>query len=50
MHVLRLDVHVTGYTLSWDLVQEFPNAYLKEDDRFKRRVTKVGPLENKQKP
>jgi ribose 5-phosphate isomerase B len=49
MNVMCLGGHVTGYSLSWDLVRTFLNAHFKGDKRFKRRLAKVAVLENEQK-
>jgi ribose 5-phosphate isomerase B len=49
MNVMCLGGHVTGYALSWDLVQTFLNAHFKGDERFKRRLEKVAALERKNK-
>ena len=45
MNVMCLGGRVTGYALSWDLVQAFLNAHFKGDERFKRRLEKVAALE-----
>jgi len=45
MNVMCLGGQVTGYQLSWDLVQTFLNARFKGDERFMRRLTKVAALE-----
>ena len=45
MNVMCLGGHVTGYALSWDLVQTFLNARFKGAERFKRRLAKVAALE-----
>ena len=44
MNVMCLGGRVTGYALSWDLVQTFLNAHFKGDERFKRRLAKVAAL------
>ena len=49
MNVMCLGGGVTGYALSWDLVQMFLNAHFKGDERFKRRLEKVASLEREQK-
>ena len=49
MNVMCLGGRVTGYALSWDLVQMFLNAHFKGDERFKRRLEKVASLEREQK-
>lgn len=48
MNVMCLGGRVTGYALSWDLVQTFLNARFKGDERFSRRLAKVAGLENKE--
>ena len=45
MNVMCLGGQITGYALSWDLVQTFLNAHFKADERFKRRLEKVAALE-----
>jgi len=45
MNVMCLGGQVTGYALSWDLVQTFLNAPFKADERFKRRLEKLTDLE-----
>jgi ribose 5-phosphate isomerase B len=50
MNVMCLGGHVTGYALSWDLVQTFLNARFKGAERFKRRLEKVTALERDNKP
>jgi len=49
MNVMCLGGQVTGYSLSWDLVRSFLNAYFMGDERFKRRLAKVGALEKEMK-
>ena len=49
MNVMCLGGRVTGYALSWDLVQIFLNAHFKEDERFRRRLAKVTALEREEK-
>lgn len=49
MNVMCLGGHVTGFALSWDLVQTFLNARFKGVERFKRRLAKVAALENVKK-
>ena len=49
MNVMCLGGRVTGYALSWDLVQTFLNAHFKGDERFKRRLEKVAALERENK-
>jgi ribose 5-phosphate isomerase B len=45
MNVMCLGGQVTGYSLSWDLVQIFLNARFKGAERFSRRLEKVTELE-----
>jgi ribose 5-phosphate isomerase B len=45
MNVMCLGGQVTGYALSWDLVQTFLNAHFIGDERFMRRLAKVAALE-----
>ena len=45
MNVMCLGGRVTGYALSWDLVQTFLSAHFKEAARFRRRLAKVTALE-----
>jgi ribose 5-phosphate isomerase B len=49
MNVMCLGGRITGYALSWDLVQMFLNANFKGDERFKRRLKKVAALEKERK-
>jgi ribose 5-phosphate isomerase B len=49
MNVMCLGGRVTGYALSWDLVQTFLNAHFKGAKRFRRRLEKVTALEKKRK-
>jgi len=49
MNVMCLGGQVTGFALSWDLVQIFLNAHFKEDERFKRRLAKVAIVEREGK-
>jgi ribose 5-phosphate isomerase B len=49
MNVMCLGGRITGYALSWDLVQMFLNANFKGDKRFKRRLEKVAALEKERK-
>jgi ribose 5-phosphate isomerase B len=49
MNVMCLGGMVTGYVLSWDLVQTFLNAYFKGAERFNRRLAKVAVLEREKK-
>jgi len=45
MNVMCLGGQVTGFALSWDLVQIFLNAHFKGDERFNRRLAKVAIVE-----
>jgi ribose 5-phosphate isomerase B len=45
MNIMCLGGRVTGYALSWDLVQTFLNARFKSDERFIRRLSKISDLE-----
>ncbi len=49
MNVMCLGGRVTGYALSWDLVQIFLSAHFNGDERFKRRLAKVAALETEKK-
>jgi len=49
MNVMCLGGRVTGYALTWDLVQTFLNAHFKGGERFRRRLAKVAALEREQK-
>ena len=49
MNIMCLGGGVTGYSLSWDLVQTFLNAHFKGAERFKRRLAKVAALETLKK-
>jgi len=49
MNGMCLGGGVTGYALSWDLVQVFLNAHFKGAERFKRRLEKVAALEKERK-
>ena len=49
MNVMCLGGQVTGYDLSWDLVLSFLKENFKGEERFKRRLDKVGALEKKMK-
>ena len=49
MNVMCLGGQVTGFALSWDLVQTFLNAHFMGDERFKRRLKKVASLEKEMK-
>jgi ribose 5-phosphate isomerase B len=45
MNIMCLGGRVTGYALSWDLVQTFLNARFQPAERFSRRLAKVAALE-----
>jgi ribose 5-phosphate isomerase B len=45
MNVMCLGGRVTGYSLSWDLVQTFLRAGFKAEERFVRRPAKISALE-----
>jgi ribose 5-phosphate isomerase B len=45
MNIMCLGGRVTGFALSWDLVQTFLKARFKDEDRFRRRLAKVADLE-----
>jgi len=47
MNVICLGGRVTGYALSWDLIQSFLNARFKGTERFQRRLSKITKLENR---
>lgn len=47
MNIMCMGGRVTGYSLSWDLVQTFLNARFKGDERFIRRLKKISDLEAK---
>src|SRR5664279_1199735 len=49
MNVMCLGGQVTGFALSWDLVQIFLNAHFKGDERFNRRLAKVVIVESEGK-
>jgi ribose 5-phosphate isomerase B len=49
MNVMCLGGRVTGYALSWDLVQTFLSARFKGAERFRRRLAKVAALEREKK-
>jgi ribose 5-phosphate isomerase B len=49
MNFMCLGGQVTGYALSWDLVQIFLNAHFKRAKRFSRRIAKVAALERAEK-
>lgn len=49
MNIMCLGGRVTGFSLSWELVQTFLNARFKGDERFVRRLAKISDLENKLK-
>jgi len=48
MNVMCLGGRVTGYALSWDLVQTLLMAHFKRDERFRRRLAKISKLERKE--
>ena len=45
MNIICLGGRVMGSALAWDLVQTFLKARFTEDERFKRRLSKVAVLE-----
>jgi ribose 5-phosphate isomerase B len=45
MNVICLGGRVTGYDLSWELVQLFLNAHFEGTERFRRRLAKIAVLE-----
>ena len=45
MNIMCLGGRVTGYALSWDLVQTFLSARFRGDERFIRRLAKISDLE-----
>jgi ribose 5-phosphate isomerase B len=45
MNIMCLGGRVTGFALSWDLVQIYLKARFKDEDRFRRRLAKVANLE-----
>ena len=45
MNIMCLGGQVTGYSLSWELVQTFLKARFKGDERFIRRLAKISELE-----
>lgn len=47
MNIMCLGGRITGYSLSWDLVQIFLNAEFKYEERFIRRLSKISDLERK---
>lgn len=47
MNIMCLGGRVTGFSLSWDLIQTFLNANFKGDERFVRRLSKINDLEKK---
>lgn len=47
MNIMCLGGRVTGFSLSWDLVQTFLTARFKGDERFLRRLAKISDLESK---
>jgi ribose 5-phosphate isomerase B len=48
MNVMCLGGWVTGHALAWDLVRTFLSAHFKGDARFKRRLTKISELVDKE--
>jgi ribose 5-phosphate isomerase B len=47
MNVMCLGGRVSGYALSWDLVQTFLKAHFNGAERCKRRLEKISELESK---
>jgi len=47
MNVMCLGGRVSGYALSWDLVQTFLKAHFNRAERCKRRLEKISELESK---
>ena len=47
MNIMCLGGRITGYSLSWELVQTFLKARFKGDERFIRRLAKISDLEVK---
>ena len=45
MNIMCLGGRVTGYSLSWDLVQAFLSARFQGNERFIRRLAKISDLE-----
>jgi ribose 5-phosphate isomerase B len=45
MNIMCLGGRITGFSLSWDLVQIFLEANFKDEDRFTRRLSKIEALE-----
>jgi len=45
MNVMCLGGRITGHDLAWELVRTFLNADFKAEERFIRRLDKVGELE-----
>jgi len=45
MNIMCLGGRITGYSLSWELVQTFLRARFKGDERFVRRLAKISDLE-----
>jgi hypothetical protein len=43
-NVMCLGGRVTGYSLSWELVQTFLSAHFKGAERFRRRLAKIPGL------
>jgi len=49
LNVMCLGGRVTGYALSWNLVQTFLSARFKGTERFRHRLAKVAALEREKK-
>jgi ribose 5-phosphate isomerase B len=47
MNIMCLGGRVTGYSLSWELVQTFISARFQGNERFIRRLKKISDLETK---
>jgi ribose 5-phosphate isomerase B len=47
MNVMCLGGRVSGYALSWDLVQTFLKAHFKGAERCRRRLAKISELESR---
>lgn len=46
MNVICFGSQVTGFALAWDLTQAFLNARFKREERYSRRIKKVGAFED----
>lgn len=46
MNIMCLGGRVTGFSLSWDLVQTFLKASFKGEERFVRRLEKISGIED----